>query len=187
MFKKIVITSIFSAVFLLQGCSDNKTNKIEEANEMISSNEFILTTLDKKQIVVKKDGNGFILPNDKDKVVIFDIFATWCPPCRAEATHLSSLQSKYKNDLKVIGITIEDMVADEKLKEFAQKYDARYTLVNSLQNRRLVDEIALALKVGERFPIPMMAMYKNGKLINYYLGATQEEFIESDIKKALDK
>jgi len=30
-----------------------------------------------------------------------------------------------------------------------------------------------------------MAMLKNGVLINYYQGAVEEEFIESDIKKAL--
>jgi len=30
-----------------------------------------------------------------------------------------------------------------------------------------------------------MAMYKNGKLINHYVGATEEEFIDSDIRNAL--
>jgi len=32
-----------------------------------------------------------------------------------------------------------------------------------------------------------MAMYKDGVLINHFVGATQEEFIESDIKRALGK
>ena len=32
-----------------------------------------------------------------------------------------------------------------------------------------------------------LRMYKNGVLINHYVGATQEEFIESDIKNALGK
>ena len=30
-----------------------------------------------------------------------------------------------------------------------------------------------------------MAMYLDGKLINHYVGAIEEEFIESDIKRAL--
>jgi hypothetical protein len=33
----------------------------------------------------------------------------------------------------------------------------------------------------------MMVMYKDAKIVNYYLGATEEEFIESDIKQALGK
>ena len=64
-------------------------------------------------------------------------------------------------------------------------YDAQYTLVNSKENRRLVDDIATSLEVGDRFPIPLMAMYLDGKLVNHYVGAIEEEFIESDIKRAL--
>ena len=41
--------------------------------------------------------------------------------------------------------------------------------------------------MGPRYPIPLMAMYKDGKYINHYVGAVQEEFVESDIKRALNK
>ena len=60
-----------------------------------------------------------------------------------------------------------------------------YTIVNSDRNRPLVNEIVSALKLGERFPIPIMALYKDGKLITHYVGEVQEEFVESDIKRAL--
>ena len=74
-----------------------------------------------------------------------------------------------------------------KLEDFAKKYNAKYILVNSAQNRPLSDAIVKELGLGERYPIPTLAMYKNGVLINHYVGATQEEFIESDIKNALGK
>jgi hypothetical protein len=32
-----------------------------------------------------------------------------------------------------------------------------------------------------------MAMYKDSKLINHFVGMVEEEFIESDIKQALGK
>lgn len=144
-----------------------------------------MSALDKKEYVVKKVANGFVLEGAEDKIVIFDIFATWCPPCRAAAPHLSSLKEKYKDKLIIIGITIEENILDEKLKEFATTYGAKYILVNSEQNRRLSNAIVKELKLGERFPIPTMAMYKNGKLINHYVGATEEEFIDSDIRNAL--
>jgi len=47
--------------------------------------------------------------------------------------------------------------------------------------------MAKMLQLGERFPIPMMAMYKDGELIQHYIGAVEEEFIESDIKQALKR
>jgi len=187
MFTKSVFTAILLAL-LFQGCSKSKEeNRTENANAMISTNEYVLSTITHKQAVVAKKDEGFIVNGAEDKVVIFDIFATWCPPCRAEATHLTSLQKKYKDNLIVIGITVEDAISDAKLKQFAQDNNAKYMLVNSNENKRLIKDITTRLQVGNNFPIPLMAMYKDGKLINKYIGATQEEFIESDIKRALGK
>ena len=187
MFKKsILIISIFT-MLIFQACSNDEKSNAEEVNNMISANEYVLTGLNNKQYVVKKQGDGFVLDGAKGKVVIFDIFATWCPPCRSAATHLSSLQKKYKDDLVIIGITIEDKILNEKLLEFRKKYTAEYVLVNSDQNRRLSDAIVKELEMGERYPIPLMAMYKDGEFINHFVGATEEEFIDSDIKRALGK
>lgn len=183
MFKKSILFLSLLFTLIFQGCTGGEESN---ANDMVSSNEYVLTGLDKKQYVVKKEGEGFVLDGAKGKVVIFDIFATWCPPCRAAATHLTSLQKKYKDDLVIIGITIEDGILNEKLQEFKKEYNAEYTIVNSGQNRPLCDAITSELKLGDRYPIPTMALYKDGKLINYFVGATEEEFIDSDIKRALE-
>ncbi|MDQ1244216.1 MAG: hypothetical protein QG565_556 [Campylobacterota bacterium] len=184
MFKKYLFLLSVLSSFLFLGCSDSKK---PDANDMISANQYVLTGLDKKEYVVKKEAQGFALKGAEGKIVVFDIFATWCPPCRAAAPHLSSLKDKYKNDLIIIGITIEEGIEDAKLQEFAQTYGAKYTLVNSAQNRDLINAIVKELGLGDRFPIPTMAMYKDAKLINHYVGATEEEFIESDIRNALGK
>ncbi|MEA2099213.1 MAG: TlpA disulfide reductase family protein [Campylobacterota bacterium] len=186
MLKKSILPILFSLTLLFQGCNDNK-KVVQEANSMVSANEYILTSLDNKQFTVKKGDNGFSINELNGKIIIFDIFATWCPPCRAAASHLSSLQKKYKDDLVIIGITIEENITNEKLEMFKKQYNANYTIVNSAQNRVLVNQIANQLELGNRFPIPIMALYKDGKYINHYVGAIQEEFIDSDIKKALGK
>ena len=182
MFKKSILFISILSTLMFQGCFND-----DNANDMVSTTEYVLTGLDKKQYVVKKQANGFVLDGANNKVIIFDIFATWCPPCRAAATHLSSLQEKYKDEVVIIGITIEDKILDTKLQEFRAKYTANYILVNSDENRRLSDEIVKELKMGERYPIPLMAIYKDGVLINHFVGATEEEFIDSDIKRALGK
>lgn len=188
MFKKSILTLSLLTALLFQGCSEDKTTKdVNSVNAMIATNEYVLTDLQNNQHVVKKVDDGFILVGSEDKIVIFDIFATWCPPCRGAAQHLSSLQEKYKDDLVIVGITIEDGIANEKLVEFAETYNAEYLLVNSDQNRRLTNAIVKELELGERFPIPTLAMYKDAKLLNHYVGATEEEFIDSDIRNALGK
>ena len=183
--KSILFISILS-LFMFNGCSSDESANAD-VNDMVSANEYVLTGIDTKQYVVKKQADGFVLDNSKGKVVIFDIFATWCPPCRAAASHLTSLQKKYKDELVIIGITVEDSIANEKLTKFRKEYNADYILVNSDQNRLLTAEIVTELGLGQRHPIPLMAMYIDGKLINHYVGATEEEFIESDIKRALGK
>lgn len=185
MFNTKLLSSLLTLTLLISACSDSSDS--QDANSLLSTNEFVLTSLDKKEYTVQKTENGFNVKEAKDKVIILDIFATWCPPCQAEASHLSALQKKYKDDLLILGITVEDDIADAELTEFAKEYNAKYTLVNSPENSRIIETIAKELKLGQNFGIPLMAMFKNGKLVNYYQGATEEEFIESDIKKALGK
>ncbi len=193
MSKTLFLSTLISLGLLFTACSDNNKEKTkdtamnEKANSILSTNEFVLTALDKKQYTIKKSPTGFTVDGMKDKVIIIDVFATWCPPCQAEASHLSSLQKKYKDSLFVVGVTVEQDIANEKLENFKHEYNAEYTFVNSSENSRLIDAIATKLKIGKNFGIPLMAMYKNGVLINFYQGATEEEFIESDIKKALGK
>ncbi|HIP20013.1 MAG TPA: TlpA family protein disulfide reductase [Sulfurimonas sp.] len=184
MSKITFLSSLIAMSLLLSACS-NDDSALEEANSLLSTNEYTLTKLDKTQLTVIKSPTGFRVKEAKNKVIILDIFATWCPPCQAEASHLSSLQKKYKDSLLIIGVTIEDNIKDDKLQAFRTQYDAKYALVNSNENSRLVDAIVKKLKVGSNFGIPLMAMYKDGVLVNYYQGAVEEEFIESDIKKAL--
>jgi len=189
MSKLSILTTLLAATLLFQGCSkeDSSKNTTQEANALLSTNEFVLNSLDNKQYIIEKKGDGFELKGAKGKVLILDVFATWCPPCQAEASHLASLQKKYKDDLNVIGITVEADVPNSKLENFRKQFHADYTLVNSSENARIIDEIAKKLKLGRDFGIPLMVLYKDGKLVNYYQGATEEEFIESDIKKALGK
>ncbi|MEA1983699.1 MAG: TlpA disulfide reductase family protein [Campylobacterota bacterium] len=186
MSKILLLSSLMAFSLLFTACSEDKT-QAEDANSMLSTNEFVLTSLANTQHTVTKGTDGFSVKGSEKKVILLDIFATWCPPCQAEASHLSALQKKYKDSLLILGISIEEGIKNEKLQDFRNQYDANYTLVNSSENRRLVNAVASKLKVGRNFGIPLMAMYKDGKLVNFYQGAVEEEFIESDIKKALGK
>jgi len=186
MSKLLITSTLISLTLLFQACSSDE-EKTQSANAMVSTNEYVLTELNKTQYVVVKTPTGFTLNGAKGKVILLDIFATWCPPCQAEATHLTSLQEKYKDELVILGITVEEGIQNTKLEAFRSEYNAQYPMVNSQENRRLVNAIATKLNIGRNFGIPLMALYKDGKLINFYQGATEEEFIESDIKKALGK
>ena len=184
MSKTLLHTTILTLTLLFAACSSD-SDKAQELNEMVATNEYVLTQTDAAQLTVIKVKNGFALKDAKDKLLLISIFATWCPPCQGEAMHLTSLQNKFKEHLVIVGVTVEEGISNEKLQEFKTEFKADYTIVNSSSNTQLISAVAQELKIGRNFGIPLMALYKNGELISFYQGATEEEFIESDIKKAL--
>src|SRR5436309_4647729 len=54
------------------------------------------------------DGKPVTLADSKGKVILLNFWATWCGPCRAEIPDLIELQTKYKDALQIIGLTVDD-------------------------------------------------------------------------------
>lgn len=168
---------------LWQGCSNDSGD-----GALVSSAEFTLSDTKGKSYTVEKRGADFTLKGADDKVVMFDIFATWCPPCQAEVPHLWNLQKKYGDDLIIIGMTIEDDKSNSDLDEFRTKHGGGdYIMTNKGDNHPLSRAIASTIGVGQQFPIPLMVLYKNGQYLTHYTGATQEEIMDHDIATALGK
>lgn len=72
-----------------------------------------------------KDINGKELKK-KDyagKVLILDVWGTWCPPCRMEIPHFVRLKKEFKKEgLEIIGLTWERRPPDEFLTEHVRKF-----------------------------------------------------------------
>jgi len=184
MFKHLFLSLILAAAATFQGCSDAPD---EADDSMVASNEFVLTDTHNVTYTVVREGGNYTLKGHENKVVLFDIFATWCGPCRAEAPHLSSLQKKFPNELVVIGVTIEEGMGNAQLESYKNDNNADFIIVNSEANRPFYRSIAASINIGQQFPIPLMVMYKNGAYVTHYVGMTAEEMIESDIKQALEQ
>jgi len=54
------------------------------------------------------DGKPLNLVSARGKLVLLNFWATWCGPCRAEIPDLIALQQKYKDQLQIIGLTVDD-------------------------------------------------------------------------------
>ncbi|MGH9735662.1 MAG: TlpA disulfide reductase family protein [Candidatus Acidiferrales bacterium] len=61
-------------------------------------------------------------------VVLLSFWATWCPPCRLEIPELEELQSRYKDQLQVIGISMDDD-GPQQVARFAARVGINYSIV----------------------------------------------------------
>lgn len=76
------------------------------------------------------DGKTQKLADYSGKVVIVDLWATWCGPCRQEIPHLVEMAKTYKSKgVEIIGLTNENPTTDEqKVKDFSREFKINYAV-----------------------------------------------------------
>jgi cytochrome c biogenesis protein CcmG/thiol:disulfide interchange protein DsbE len=53
-------------------------------------------------------GKELSLAESRGKVILLNFWATWCGPCRAEIPTLVKLQERYKDQLQIIGLVVDE-------------------------------------------------------------------------------
>ncbi len=77
----------------------------------------------------REDGTPVSLADHKGEVVLLNIWATWCKPCRAEIPALDTLHQRHAaQGLRIAGVSIDVDEDRAKVREFAASLGATYTL-----------------------------------------------------------
>ncbi len=118
-------------------------------------------------------------------IVILNFFSTWSAPSCGEIPYLSDLQKKYKKDLFIAGILVNDVLQDNMLKEFISKHHANYFISNHKQNDALFSKVTKALHLPENVSLLLTVIYKNGDYYTHYEGAVPIEMIDHDIQQVI--
>ena len=77
------------------------------------------------------DGGDVALTDFReDRVVLLNIWATWCPPCREEMPDLQQLHEEYQDDgLQVVGVSIDGRGSDEGVRHFLEEHGVEFMIL----------------------------------------------------------
>lgn len=77
------------------------------------------------------DGEKIALSDFRGKRVILNIWATWCPPCRAEMPDMQKFYEQYKNErVEIVAVNLTRSERQpEHVARFIQEYGITFTVV----------------------------------------------------------
>ncbi|TAK10863.1 MAG: TlpA family protein disulfide reductase [Acidobacteria bacterium] len=112
-----------------------------------------------------------VLAPYKGKVVLANLFATWCGPCLAEIPDLIKLQAAHPNDLAIVGLQVMDLNG-EPLPDFKKRLGINYPLIDANDNL----EVEKAFGAPDFLPVSVI-LDRTGKIVATLTGRTRlEEF-----------
>lgn len=110
------------------------------------------------------------------KPLYINFFATWCPPCNAEAPDINALQKKYASQgLQVVGV--DEAEDTSKAQSFVKKFGLVYPAVaddGSLEDAFLVNGLPVHVFVA-----------RNGTIKQIRVGEMNASQIEASIRSIL--
>jgi thiol-disulfide isomerase/thioredoxin len=191
--KKVVLIII---VFLLFGCGERTDKSSIGANGSYRiGDKIIIKSVTNTTVTIVREKSGFKIENS-DKILIFDIFGTYCQPCITEAPQLANFQLKYEDDILLIGLVYGENISDEYvLENFLKPLNIHYFISNSPENRRIINSILKDINYPYELAIPFKVVLKNSayqELTNifnanpknnkFYIGKTDMLALQKDIE-----
>jgi cytochrome c biogenesis protein CcmG/thiol:disulfide interchange protein DsbE len=118
------------------------------------------------------NGQALTLSQFKNKVVVLNFWATWCPPCRAEIPDFVETYNAYKDKgLVIIGVSL-DQVSPQELVSFVNKYDMTYPV--AFGTEKIMDDY----QPGRYIPATIV-IDKKGMIRSRHVGAMDEGSLKS--------
>lgn len=125
------------------------------------------------------NGRTKTLADYKGQVVLLNVWATWCQPCRVEMPSMERLHREFgPRGLKVVAVSIDEGGADV-VREFAREHDLTFELLHDPS--RSIERIYQTTGVPESFVVN-----RNGTIVKKVIGAAEwDAAVNSDLVRRL--
>jgi cytochrome c biogenesis protein CcmG/thiol:disulfide interchange protein DsbE len=76
------------------------------------------------------------LADYRGKVLMINVWATWCLPCRVEMPSIEALNKDYApKGLKIVAVSIDDPGTDSTIRSFARQYGLTFDILHDPQGK----------------------------------------------------
>ena len=152
-----------------------KVDKVEKSSGSKSAPNFFWT----------EKGSQVSLKDLKGKVILVNLWATWCGPCIREMPDLSKISEELKDkNFKMLGINIFQQEKSKKVEDFLNSNPVSYTILDG--NQEVVDAFSDADgKPIEAVPTTFI-IDKSGKIAETIIGGRDKETFLKIINKYLN-
>lgn len=126
------------------------------------------------------DGEMFRLSDHEGKIIVLNIWATWCPPCRKEIPDFIEIQKNMRDEgVLFVGVAL-DQEGWKVVRPFAKKYSINYPVV--------VDNGTVRRKYGPFRGIPTtFIINREAKVAYVSLGMTPKSVLKPVLGKLVNK
>jgi thiol-disulfide isomerase/thioredoxin len=136
-------------------------------------------------IPLNEAGFQKLVGSHQGKVVLYDFWATWCAPCRAELPQLVKLEAKLRSQ----GVQLVTISADEpEQKAAAEKLIQQFGVQGPLYLKQAGNDERFINAIDPKWSgaLPALFLYdKSGRRVRSFIGATDIAAFEAAIRKLL--
>lgn len=176
--KLVCVVGLATAVAALAGCQSSSNAADEGSSQATPAKGSRLATAGSEKIpleVASWEKTREIIASHKGKIVVLDLWSTWCEPCVREFPGLVSLQKKYPED--VVAISLNTNFIGTGSPEDEREEILGFLTKNKAELRNLISSDAdedLYKKVGIA-SIPVAQVYdRSGKLAKQFDNEKEE-------------
>lgn len=134
---------------------------------------------------INEPGFQNLVQAHKGKVVLYDFWATWCAPCRAEMPQLLDLEQKLRSH----GVELVTISADDREhKASADKFIQMFRVEGPAYIRQANDDDQFMAAIDPKWSgaLPALFLYdRSGHKVRSFIGATDMAEIQKAVQKLL--